>query len=266
VNEFNRIQGEIQAINEEINKERIYSERIRDIELANSKLREEKERIKQKLYELRYDDSLLDKIRIEKDRAQEDYYRLSGEIKNIEFRIREDENKIREFKNQRSEFQNLKRQESEIIKRINLLKEARDIFHTNKGIVKYLRERYISSLSSLLTYYFKRINQNPKYREVLFDKDYNLRIKTTEGDLLLDQLSGGEKVQLAIAFRIALIELLSPVRLLILDEPFGSLDREHREVLGESLNKIAVDGQLILVTHIPVDSLNLPDRLELEGY
>jgi DNA repair exonuclease SbcCD ATPase subunit len=65
--------------------------------------------------------------------------------------------------------------------------------------------------------------------------------------------------------RMALLELLSPVRLMILDEPFGSLDKEHREALGEALNKIGGEGQLIIVTHIPVDSLQLP-QLELGGY
>jgi len=63
----------------------------------------------------------------------------------------------------------------------------------------------------------------------------------------------------------ALLELLSPMRLLMLDEPFGSLDKDHREALGESLNRIAGEGQLLIVTHIPVDSLQLPG-LDLGGY
>jgi DNA repair exonuclease SbcCD ATPase subunit len=118
----------------------------------------------------------------------------------------------------------------------------------------------------MLTLHFKAFNQNSKYVDVSFDRDYNLLIRTTNGDLNISQLSGGELAQLALSLRVALIDMMSPIRLLILDEPFGSLDEGHREILGDSLNKIASQGQLILVTHVHVESLQLCTKLDLGGY
>lgn len=266
IKELNEIQGRINAFNEEISEEDSLQAKRSDLDNQMSKLTEEEEESGRKLTEFQFDGILLEALQKDREILQENSYKFSAEIDRYGFQIEGIQNSINELEIKKSEFLNLKKQGDELMKEINLLKEAMDVFHTNKGIVKYLRERYISRLSSLLTYYFKRINQNKKYNEIFFDKDYDIEIKTTEGNLSIDQLSGGEKVQLAIALRIALIDLLSPIRLLILDEPFGSLDREHREILGEALNKLATDGQLILVTHVTVDSLNLPERLDLGGY
>jgi len=143
---------------------------------------------------------------------------------------------------------------------------AREVFHRDRGLVRYLRESFIRELNAMLTRHFKQFNQNPRYVDVSFDRDYGIVFRTTTGDLKVSQVSGGETAQLALALRIALIDLMSPIPLLILDEPFGSLDEAHRELLGESLSKIAEQGQLILVTHVHVDSLQLQNRLDLGGY
>ena len=170
-----------------------------------------------------------------------------------------------ELSARKKELADYKEREKELLSATSLMREARGIFHTDKGVVKYLREKYIRQLGILLTEHFRRINQNPKYKDIVFDQDYELEIRGSEGSFSVDQLSGGERVQIAIALRMALLELLSPMRLLMLDEPFGSLDKDHREALGESLNRIAGEGQLLIVTHIPVDSLQLPE-LDLGGY
>lgn len=266
ISHLNRIQERITLYREEIRREREYSQRKEEIGKKLSRANERKEKIEGKLSRMEYDEEEHSALEKEKDVVREKFYTVKSAIENIGFQVQKNENRIRELKEKIEDYINLKNKCDEIDREINLLREARDIFHTNKGIVKYLRERYIMQLSSLLTYYFKRINQNPIYRDISFDKDYNIKIKALEGEFGIDQLSGGEKVQLALALRIALINMLSPTRLLILDEPFGSLDEEHREVLGEALNRIAGDGQLILVTHIAVDSLNLPHKLSLGGY
>ncbi len=260
------IRGEISGLQEEIGREGEYKHKSGSIQNSLQGFLAEEKKAGEKLGRLVFDETIYDALQHDKDNLVKDSYEVQNNINKCDLRMEHCHNEITGIKNRREEFAGLKKMESDLMKEICLLKDARDIFHTNKGIVRYLRERYILHLSSQITHYFKRINQNPKYREIAFDKEYNMEIKTTDGSLSIDQLSGGERVQLALALRIALIRLISPVNLLILDEPFGSLDREHREVLGEALNKIASDGQLILVTHIVVDSLNLSGRLELDGY
>lgn len=164
------------------------------------------------------------------------------------------------------EYTQLKEKIDSTNERIKLLDEAREIFHRDRGIARYLRENYIGRLNRLLSMHFKTFNENPRYSDVKFDSEYKIILTTSSGTLDSKQLSGGELVQLALALRMSLMDLMSPIRLLILDEPFGSLDEKHRELLGSALNKIAGTGQLIIVSHIQVESLQLENKIDLGGY
>jgi exonuclease SbcC len=272
INKLNNIQGKINLLRDDVEKEKeLQEEKIPKLEQTVSKLSQEKKsfQVNLKKLEEKYDGSLLEKLKKEKEISQEEYYKLLGEIQNQKFQLEGFNEKIERLEEEKEKFLEKKEKFNKTKREVRLLERARELFHTDKGIPKYLREKYISRLNFLITLYFRKINQKRSfYKEVNFNKEYELELKTENGILTLDQISGGEKSQLAIAFRLSLIDLLSPVKLLILDEPFGSLDKEHREILGESMNKIAQDkgGQLILVTHIPVDSLQLPERLDLGGY
>jgi molybdate transport system ATP-binding protein len=74
------------------------------------------------------------------------------------------------------------------------------------------------------------------------------------------QLSGGQKQ------RVALARALAPgPGLVLLDEPFASLDRASRDELRHNLRRILhqLDVPAILVTHDPIDALALGDRMLL---
>lgn len=265
VRELQRIEGMISAIKADLLKEKSFEEKIKAAEASLGEIRAKKTEYEKQSNKIIYDEKLLSELENKRDELREKRNKLVFELEKTGNEIRENNKRIDELKAKIEEYCRIDEKAKKLAEEIRLLKDVRDIFHTDKGMVKYLREKYIRQLSLLLTQYFRKINQNPRYRELLFDEDYGLEIKTSEGSFSVEQLSGGELVQVALALRMALLELLSPVRLLILDEPFGSLDKEHREALGEALNKIGLEGQLIVVTHIPVDSLQLP-QLDLGGY
>ncbi len=231
-----------------------------------SKTKDELRTLSQKLSELRYSEDEDRKVSAEKDRLTKEKYELDSELKTLANEMKLTQQQMKQATDELKKYANLKAEHDNTQKHIRLLSAAREVFHRDKGLARYLRENSIIKLNKLLTNHFKRFNQNPRYVDVSFDKDYQLIVRTTMGQLSAQQLSGGELAQLALALRIALIDLMSPIRLLILDEPFGSLDETHRELLGEALNKIAAQGQLIIVTHINVDSLQLVNRVDLGGY
>jgi len=259
------IRAHVSVFGREAGQEGNYVKEIKAKERLLSEVASEEMRLSAESGKLKYDEPLLEDLRKRREGFMSQKGVLSLDTERCESRIREGQAKEADVVSKKKEFSGLNAKEKELLAGIGLVREARELFHTDKGVVKFLREKYIKQLGILLTQHFRRLNQNPKYLDVVFDRDYDIEVRTKDGGFSVDNLSGGEKVQISIALRIALLELLSPTRLLILDEPFGSLDGDHREALGEALNKIAGEGQLIIVTHIPVDSLQLPE-MDLGGY
>ena len=71
-----------------------------------------------------------------------------------------------------------------------------------------------------------------------------LRIRGDKGTQLLSQLSGGEKLKVAL---LALSQLNPAPELLLLDEPENHLDIESRELLAHAIQ--SYEGALLLVSH-----------------
>ncbi len=73
-----------------------------------------------------------------------------------------------------------------------------------------------------------------------------------------DELSGGERQRVALARALA----VSP-RLLLLDEPFASIDRAGRSLLGQTLRDVLTrrGTPAVLVTHDPVEAREMGDWL-----
>jgi len=263
---LNESAGKINIIEREIRDESEYNRKKRELEITLFDSNQRLKKCESDLSSIKYDSAELDNLNEKREELREKYHSLSFDVRELKSKIDENNRLINDTMSLMEDYIRIKSDVEALENKIKLLNLSREIFHTDKGLPKFLRDKYVRQLSGLLTHHFKNFNQNPIYYEILFDENYDICVKTSIGSLTTEQLSGGEKVQLATALRIALIELLSPTRLLILDEPFGSLDQEHREILGESLNKVASDGQLILVTHVHVYSLQLPEKLELTGY
>ncbi|MBD3388120.1 MAG: AAA family ATPase [Candidatus Altiarchaeales archaeon] len=264
--ELTRVSALIKSLIDEVEGEERLKDKVEKLEAKHAGIAEEMRAVEKQLSQTSYDEGEHRDRTKNRDRLSDSKYRIKSDLKSLSAEVKMLKAEKKALKDRLIHYYDLRKKHDDAMDHVRMLKSAREVFHRDKGLVKYLRERFIVRLNSLLTQHFKRFNTNPRYVDVSFDRDYNILLRTTSGDLSVSQLSGGERAQLALALRVALIDLLSPIPLLILDEPFGSLDEAHREILGESLNKLSEQGQLLIVTHVHVDSLQLQNRIDLGGY
>jgi exonuclease SbcC len=106
--------------------------------------------------------------------------------------------------------------------------------------------------------------QDAEGREIL-----DIKISDELGTRSYEMYSGGEAFRINFALRVALSKLLarrsgSPMRLLIVDEGFGTQDTSGRERLIEAINAVSPEfDTIIAITHLEELKELFPVRIEL---
>ncbi|MDR1721849.1 MAG: AAA family ATPase, partial [Methanobrevibacter sp.] len=131
---------------------------------------------------------------------------------------------------------------------LKLLVEIRHIY-SKDGIQKDLRLYSKPLIENYTREFFE--NFNFAYSDLQLDEDYNVKVYSNEGETSLDMVSGGEKIAIALALRLAITKALSKGNLetILLDEPTIHLDNYRRSELIEILRKMSILPQMIIVTH-----------------
>lgn len=98
----------------------------------------------------------------------------------------------------------------------------------------------------------------------------DIKISDSTGERPYENYSGGEKFRVNFAIRLALSQVLARragarLRMLVIDEGFGSQDQEGRQRLVEAINTVQSEFACILViTHIDELRDKFPVRIEVE--
>jgi exonuclease SbcC len=139
-------------------------------------------------------------------------------------------------------------------KYIAVLNRIRDAYGKD-GIQKMIRARAKPLLEKATRDLFERFNL--AYSDVKIDEDYNISVIGPAGEQDIDQISGGERVALAIALRLAIAQVLSgKIETIIMDEPTTHLDEQRRKELVSILSSFFREGgriipQMLIITHHP---------------
>jgi exonuclease SbcC len=137
---------------------------------------------------------------------------------------------------------------------IRLLNKIRSAYGKD-GVQKMIRAKAKPLLERSTRDLFERFNL--AYSDIKIDDDYNIAVLGPGGEQQIDQISGGERVALAIALRLAIAQVLSGrVETIIMDEPTTHLDEERRKELVNILSSFFREGgriipQMLIITHHP---------------
>jgi exonuclease SbcC len=137
---------------------------------------------------------------------------------------------------------------------IGLLNKIRTAYGKD-GVQKMIRARARPLLERSTRDLFERFNL--AYSDIKIDDNYNIAVIGPSGEQQIEQISGGERVALAIALRLAIAQVLSGrVEVIIMDEPTTHLDEERRKELVNILSSFFREGgriipQMLIITHHP---------------
>jgi exonuclease SbcC len=140
--------------------------------------------------------------------------------------------------------------------------EADDLEHMYtefNDFERFVARRVKPQLEDMTSELVRVVTEN-KYEAVVLDDDYG--IKVFDGNLgpyAIEHFSGGERDVVALAARLALSRLIgsqaaNPPSFLVLDEVFGSLDRDRRANLLDLLGSLSGSAesfqQLFVISHV----------------
>ncbi|MEM1763442.1 MAG: AAA family ATPase [Candidatus Jordarchaeales archaeon] len=172
--------------------------------------------------------------------------KLEGEERQLSDRVEKLEERIRELREKEAEAKKLEAF-------VNLLEKVRGAYGKD-GIQKLIRSRAKPLIKKYTKEYLNRFNL--EYSDVKLDDDYEITVIGPSGSQSVDAVSGGERVALAIALRMAIAKVIAEgkVSTMIMDEPTVFLDEERRRELIEILKKAfkeeaKIIPQLIIVSH-----------------
>ncbi|MCY3410080.1 MAG: SMC family ATPase [Candidatus Heimdallarchaeota archaeon] len=215
---------------------KLKSSKLDDVENYQKEINETREKLKENKF-----DNIDEQLKQAKEKLDEDDKLFTDNSNNIT-NLR---NEITNQKGRDEEVKDLKKKIAGDKKNSEYAKNMEKIFgDIGPRILSNKTANVQRRVNSIMT-------QMPSTRQIVFeiDKDFNFMTKRGEKMLNVKRLSGGEKMSLAFAIRVALSKEIVDMGLLVLDEPTDSLDKDRKKKMAEILGQQTHVKQLIVITH-----------------
>ncbi len=111
-----------------------------------------------------------------------------------------------------------------------------------------ITEALLSKINGLASEIYRDL-MDIENTQLLWEKDYNVKILTSNSEKNFHQLSGGEQMAAALAVRLAILKILTNVDFAFFDEPTINLDKERRISLAKCIQNIKGFRQLFVISH-----------------
>ena len=213
---------------------------ITELEEINKSLEEKKNN---------FDVETYTKLKEEYDKTKAGSKVLLERLKNINNDLEKINQMINSFKMIKKEIKNCMVTKKENLEAIEILKKLRKVINEAPEVIANLLIKNISNRASSIYADIasdtNRLEWENSYELALYDYINGNEVKKE-----FKQLSGGEQMSAALSVRMAMLELLTRLKIVILDEPTTNIDTLRRERLAEIVGKISENfNQLFVVSH-----------------
>ncbi|MCD6368909.1 MAG: AAA family ATPase [Thermoproteales archaeon] len=269
---YRELEKEVSELRSIVAKIPFLKDIIAKLEDEKRLLQETMQAIQKDLEDLGYDENTHLQLKEEEARLRDLEKRLLSKTSSLEADILNLKNEILDLERKLNEIGRIEEEYARLNDFIGFLRKIRKLYG-KEGLQKIVRRR----ARPLLELHTKQIFQHLNYVnfvDIRLDDNYEITLVTPRGDETADMISGGERVGLALALRLAIARVLAgdKVGFLLLDEPTTHLDEERRRYLVGLLKKFfkekgGIIPQLIIVTHEREleDAADLVYKVEKKG-
>ncbi|MGB9759812.1 MAG: AAA family ATPase [Thermoproteota archaeon] len=202
--------------------------------------------------ELSYDENKYNNVEAEYNSKIQEKSEVEKKKVEVETKIKDENSMKLDLEKELNQLLEKENEKENVEKFVKILEKVRAAFHKD-GLQRLIRIRSKPILEKFTRDFFEKFNLG--YSDIQIDEDYNISLVGQSGLLTMDQISGGERVALAISLRLAIARVLSSeVKSVIMDEPTIHLDEERRKNLVNILGSFFRESsklipQMIIVTH-----------------
>ena len=182
------------------------------------------------------------------ERFNEKYNKTSQQIAVNNNNLKMHEDTLKDIE-ERIELNRKNKEEYVAVKAYYELLEDLRVFYSKDGIQGDLRRQSRPIIQKNSREFFEKFNFN--YSDLILDNEYNISIFGPEGEVNIENVSGGEKIAIALSLRLGITQAMSKgnIETILLDEPTVHLDSYRRQELIEVLRSMSKIPQMLIVTH-----------------
>jgi len=265
-------------VNAQQNREDWKTQRTRIREKIDAE-KEKREELRSTLSDLR--DQVSDREAVEEKQAEKarEVQSAEGELNELQKRLGMLDERLDKARDDRKALQAAKKKRKEADRQRRLYRHLRRAFGKH-GIPSLIIEETLPEIEERANVLLERLTDGKMHvrLETLKDKKTGGTKETLEIIITDEQgvprpyetFSGGESFRVNFALRLALAQLLAErsgvrVRTLVIDEGFGTQDREGIERLVEAIQTVRTDfSKILVITHLQELKQAFPVRIEVE--
>ena len=251
ISELTTLKEKYEKLNKTVANLDLFKKLIEEKKNLKSKLLEEEKELMKKLELLDYDEDKHNKM-IENMRLLEEKIKdLIAKVGSVKSKIDSVKSEIEELEKEWRDIKELEHKYMKLTKLVEVLKEIRALYSKDqlqrdiRNIAKPIIERYTKE-------YFDCFGLD--YYDVKLDEDFNIYLIGQGGVYPISAISGGERIALSLALRMAIARALAggALSFMMMDEPTVHLDEVRRRQLTKMIRRGVKHrglSQLIVVTH-----------------
>ncbi len=246
-----RLEQKIIALKEKAMQVNVLEDQLKALSERKTSIAKRLKKIEEQLREIKYRLEITEPYLEELNKLRELYNELRDEITRLEAQYTQLVQEAERLKESEKKFREVKERIERINKAKNDLERIRGILDPKRGLPRLIRQRSKTLMEAHLRDILEKFNFD--FIDVQLTDDYDVIIHTRGGQRTVNMLSGGERVALAIAYRLALARTAAGrVDSLVMDEPTVHLDENRRreliDIIRYGLESTGL-AQLVVITH-----------------